>query len=264
MLTAVNAASTAPPASQALLDAVVDIARGAGDVTLEYFRSSTLSVEIKGDGTPVTEGDRAAERYVRNRLAELAPGSAIVGEEEGSNEGTSGLTFYVDPIDGTKGFARGVPLYATLLAAEDEHGYAVGVIHIPATGETVWAGRGLGAFTDDGPARVSTRDQLRGSFVTTSSVSRWGWDVVTRVLEAGIDVRGWGDGYGWLMAATGRVEAMIDLGAGTPWDFGPVPVIMSEAGGRFSDLEGDVSIHCKSAAASNGLVHDELLALLRG
>jgi histidinol-phosphatase len=253
-----------PPASKELLDNALDIAKGAGDVTLKWFRSSSLAVEEKADGSPVTQADTAAERYIRERIAEVAPDSNIVGEEEGSSEGTGGLTWYVDPIDGTKGFARGVPLYATLLAAEDAHGFAIGVIHIPATGETVWAGRGLGAFTNDGPAKVSNRKELKGSFITTSSVSRWGGDVFARIMDAGVDVRGWGDGYGWLMAATGRVEAMIDLGAGTPWDFGPVPVIMSEAGGRYSDLYGNVSIHSKSVAASNGFIHDELLTLLRG
>lgn len=253
-----------PVASQELLDTALDIARGAGDVTLKYFRSSTLAVETKGDGTPVTEADKAAERYVRERISEYAPNSAIVGEEEGSSEGTSGLTWIVDPIDGTKGFARGVPLFATLLAVEDEHGYAVGVIHIPATGQTVWAGRGLGAFTEDGPARVSTCTELKSAFVTTSSVSRWGCDVFKRIHDAGIDVRGWGDGFGWLMAATGQVEAMMDLGIGTPWDFGPIPVIMSEAGGRSSDLDGNVTIHSKSLVASNGLVHYDLLKLIRG
>jgi histidinol-phosphatase len=253
-----------PATSQELLDTALDIARGAGEVTLKYFRTSTLSVEMKGDGTPVTEGDTAAERYVRERIAEYAPGSTIVGEEEGSSSGTSGLTWYVDPIDGTKGFARGVPLYATLLAAEDEHGYAVGVIHIPATGETVWAGRGLGAFTEEGPARVSGRSEIQGGYLTTSSVSRWHRDALQRVFDAGMEVRTWGDGYGWLMAATGRVEAMVELGHGTPWDFAPVPIIMSEAGGKFCDLEGNRTIHSNSAIASNKSIHEQLVRVLRG
>lgn len=255
---------TTPPASRELLDAALEMARGAGELTLKWFRSSSLSVEHKADGSPVTEADKAAERFIRERIVEFDPNSKIVGEEEGTTAGESSLTWYVDPIDGTKGFARGVPLYATLISAEDEHGYAVGVIHIPATGETVWAGRGLGAFTEEGSARVSDRTQLERAFITTSSVCRWGSDVFDRVRAAGLDVRGWGDGYGWLMAATGRVEAMVDFGAGCPWDFGPVPVIMSEAGGQFSDLEGNVSIHSKTVLASNGHIHDELLALLRG
>jgi histidinol-phosphatase len=260
------AVTAVPPASETLMKSALDIARGAGDITLEWFKSSKLTVETKDDGSPVTQADKAAERYIRERIEEVAPGSRLVGEEEGESEGSADaeLTWYIDPIDGTKGFSRGVPLYATLLAVEDEHGYAVGVIHIPATGETVWAGRGLGAHTDAGPARVSDVGNIDGAFVTTSDVSRWECAVFSRMQDAGVNVRGWGDGYGWLMVATGRIDAMIDLGAGTPWDFGPLPVIIPEAGGRFTDLDGNVSIHSKSVVASNGRFHDDLLRVLRG
>jgi histidinol-phosphatase len=253
-----------PAASADLLEAALDIARTAGDMTLKWFQSSHLAVENKSDGSPVTEADRAAERYIRERIEELAPNSSVVGEEEGTTDGKSGLTWYIDPIDGTIGFTRGVPLYSTLLAVNDEHGPAVGVIHIPAVGETVWAGRGLGAFSNHGAARVSEVTQLDKAYVTTSSVSRWGNDVFCRVNDAKMNVRGWGDGYGFLMVATGRIDAMADLNGGKPWDFAPVPVIMSEAGGRFTDLDGNVSIESASVLASNGFLHDSLLETLNG
>ena len=254
-----------PPAAEDLVAHAVDIAKGAGEVTLRWFRSPTLEVETKGDGSPVTQADKATETYIRERIAEVAPGSSIVGEEHGSSvDGASGLTWYVDPIDGTKGFARGVPLYATLIGVEDAHGMAVGVVHIPATGETVWAGRGLGAFTDDGPAHVSNRSELWGAYATTSSVSRWGCGVYSRMDAAGVEIRGWGDGYGFLMAATGRVEAMIDLGAGNRWDFAPMPVIFQEAGGRYSTPDGVDTIDTASAIASNGLLHDQIRRLVTG
>ena len=212
----------------------------------------------------MTAADKAAERYIRERIMEFAPESKIVGEEEGVSEGSATLTWYVDPIDGTKTFSRGVPLFSTLVAVEDEHGYAIGVIHIPATGETVWAGRGLGAWTENGPAKVSDTKELQGAFITTSAVSRWGCDRFKRIHDAGIDVRTWGDGYGWLMVATGRVDAMVDIGAGNAWDFGPVPIVMAEAGGAFTDLDGNVTIHSSSAAATNGRIHKELLSVLNG
>ena len=157
-----------------------------------------------------------------------------------------------------------MPLYATLLAVDDEHGPAVGIIHIPATGETVWAGRGLGAFSNHGAARVSEVASLDGAYVTTSSVSRWGCDVFQRIDQAKIDVRGWGDGYGYLMVATGRIDAMVDLGAGMPWDYAPLPVIISEAGGKFTDLSGEVNIHSQSIVASNGFLHEDLLRVING
>ena len=121
-----------PPAEQRLVDDAVAIARAAGATTLPWFRSADLVVDRKGDGTPVTVADRGAEAHVRAALAEGYPDDGIVGEEEGVTRGTSGRRWYVDPIDGTKAFTRGVPLYSTLLAVEDEHGLAVGVIHLPA------------------------------------------------------------------------------------------------------------------------------------
>lgn len=258
--------ASVPPstASQELMEVVLDIAKAAGDITLRWFQDSALEVETKGDGTPVTQADKAAERYIRERIQDFAPNSTLVGEEEGSIEGTSGLTWYIDPIDGTKGFARGVPLYSTLIAVNDEYGPAVGVIHIPATSETVWAGRGLGCFSNNGPARVSSTADLSQAYVTTSSVSRWGDDVYSRVNGAGMDIRGWGDGYGFLMVATGRMDGMIDLHGGSPWDYAPMPVIFSEAGGRFSALDGTPSIDTPSVVATNGVLHDAILGAVNG
>ncbi len=246
------------------MEVAVKIARGAGDVTLKWFRSSDLSVETKSDGSPVTEADKAAERYIREEIEKFAPNSSLVGEEEGKSAGTSGLTWYIDPIDGTKGFTRGVPLYSTLIAVNDEYGPAVGVIHIPPTNETVWAGRGLGCFTDAGAARVSAKNNLDDAYITTSSVSRWGVDVYARLDAQGANIRGWGDGYGFLMVATGRVDAMIDLHGGNPWDYAPLPVIISEAGGRFSCLDGTTSIDTPSVIASNGIIHEDLLRAVNG
>jgi histidinol-phosphatase len=254
-------------ASKDLMEAAVAIARQAGKLTLDWFGSSELTVDLKGDGSPVTEADRAAERFIREEIERNFPGSSVVGEEEGISKGNPDLVWYVDPIDGTKGFSRGVPLFATLLAVNDEHGPAVGVVAIPGTGDVVWAGRGLGAWTDDGPAHVSATSSLRGAYVSTSSVTRWGTECFGRFVDAGVDVRGWGDGYGFFMAATGRIDAMIDLmptSGPHPWDFAPIPVIMSEAGGRYSALDGSPSIDAPSAVASNGVLHDELLQLVNG
>ena len=132
------------------------LARQAGESTLPYFRSVDLEVEQKDDDTPVTEADRGAERLLRKELpAEAFPDDAIIGEEEDATAGTSGRTWIVDPIDGTKAFTHGVPLYSTLLAAADEHGPLLGVICLPALPETVWAGRGLGCFLDGQPCHVS-------------------------------------------------------------------------------------------------------------
>lgn len=254
---------TAPPVDPALLDEAVALARRAGARTLEWFRSADLRVDAKGDGTPVTEADRATERLIREHLAAEHPDDAVVGEEEEATPGTSGRRWIVDPIDGTKSFTHGVPLYATLIACEDEHGPAIGVIELPALGETVYAGRGLGCFCNGAPARVSERRELSGSYLVTSGVGSWPPAVLQAVTGSGMHLRTWGDGYGYAMVATGRAEAMLDIGV-MPYDIAAMPVIMREAGGRFTDLDGAERIDTGSGLASNGALHDEVLRLAAG
>ncbi|MGH9117325.1 MAG: inositol monophosphatase family protein [Acidimicrobiales bacterium] len=244
-----------------LLDAAVTLAREAGDATMRWFRSPGLGVHTKADGTPVTDADRAAERIVRSWLEANFPDDAVVGEEETDRPGTSGRRWIVDPIDGTKAFTHGVPLYATLLAVEDEDGPAVGVIHLPALGETVWAGRGRGCFVNDEPARANQRATLDGAYIMSSAFDDWPERPLRAIRAAGAVTRTWGDGYGYALVATGRVEAMVDPVV-APWDLAPMPVIMAEAGGRFTDFSGVTRIDGGSGLASNGGVHDELLDLL--
>ncbi len=255
-------ASAAPPVDRALLDFAVDLAREAGELTLRWFRTSDLAVDSKIDGTPVTAADRASERLVRERLAEHFPDDGILGEEESETAGTSGRRWIVDPIDGTKAFTRGVPLYSTLLALDDAHGPAIGVIALPAAGQVVYAGRGLGCWADGEPARVSTTASLGGSYLTSSSYTHWDDQALLAVKHAGCHLRTWGDGYGYAMVATGRADAMVDP-AVEVYDVAPMPVILTEAGGRFTSVDGSRGAAGGSGVATNGIVHDELLGLLR-
>jgi histidinol-phosphatase len=253
---------TPPPIDRATLDTAVDLVRAAGERTLRWFRASDLAVEHKADGSPVTAADRDAERFLRDALSEHFPGDAVVGEEEAPTSGTTGRRWIIDPIDGTKAFTAGVPLYSNLLALEDEHGIAIGVVHLPALGETVWAGRGLGCWSEQGPAHVSDHPSLEGAYVMSSSFSHWAPGRVRALEEAGAVLRTWGDGYGYALVATGRVAAMVDPVV-EPYDIGPMPVLLAEAGGRFTDLAGEVSIEHGTSVASNGHVHEALLAALR-
>jgi histidinol phosphatase-like enzyme (inositol monophosphatase family) len=236
--------------------------REAGELTLSWFRSSSLEVDRKGDGTPVTQADRAAERLLREEIERRYPDDAIVGEEEADKAGTSERTWIIDPIDGTKAFTHGVPLYTNLLAVVDGDGPAVGVINVPALGETVSAGRGLGCTCNGEPARVSTRDRLAGSYLSSSGYGYWPDDELLRLKHAGLQLVTWGDGYGYVLAATGRIEAMADPVAAL-WDLAPMPTILAEAGGRFTDWTGGPTAEGGHGLASNGLLHEELLALLR-
>ena len=249
-----------PSVDRGLLDETVGLARRAGELTLEYFQSSSLVVDTKADGTPVTAADRGAERLLRQQIAELFPDDGILGEEEAEKAGTSGRRWIIDPIDGTKAFTHGVPLYTNLVALEDAHGIAIGVINIPALGQTVYAGRGLGAYCNDDPIHVNDRATIADSYVMTSGMAFWSGDVIDRANAAGLHLRTWGDGYGYAMVATGRAEAMVDYTAEL-YDLAPAPVILAEAGGRFSDLAGGITPGGGSGIASNDTLHDELLGI---
>jgi histidinol-phosphatase len=253
----------APPVDRALLDFAVDVAREAGESTLLWFQARDLAVDSKADGTPVTAADRRAERLVRERVAARYPDDGVLGEEEPETAGASGRRWIVDPIDGTKAFTRGVPLYSTLLALEDGHGPAVGVIVLPALGQAVYAGRGLGAWWDGEPARVSSVAGLDGAYLSSSSYTHWPEDDLLAVKRAGCELRTWGDGYGYALVATGRVDAMVDHVVEV-YDVAAMPVILAEAGGRFTSLAGVDGPGGGSGLATNGALHDDLLALLGG
>ena len=261
-------AATAPAADPDLLAWAVSLTKEAGRRTLRRFRSDDLAVEAKGDGTPVTEADRDAESFIRAELAAAHPDDAVLGEEEGAAPGNTGRRWVIDPIDGTKAFMRGVPLYSNLLAVADEHGWALGVINLPALEECVYAGRGLGCFQDDRhgerrPATVAPRAAT--PFLMASGYTHWDEAALLGVKRAGWALRTWGDGYGYALVATGRADAMVDPTASL-WDIAPMPVILSEAGGRFTTVDGGAlatDATLSSGVATNGDGHEELLSLLR-
>jgi histidinol-phosphatase len=243
------------------LDDAVAMVREAGELTMRWFRSASLTIDAKGDGTPVTEADRAAERLLRERIAERWPDDAITGEEEEDRPGTSGRTWIIDPIDGTKTFTCGVPLYTNLLALHDDDGAVIGVINVPALGICVWAGRGLGCFENGDAARVSDTTSLDGAYLSSSGFDHWRDEALLAAKAAGAHLRTWGDGYGFVLVATGRIDAMVDPMAAV-WDVAPMPVILAEAGGRFTDISGNPGVGTGGAIATNGLLHDAVLGLV--
>jgi len=253
----------APPADPALVEEAVALIRMAGEATLRWFRNDELAVDRKGDGTPVTQADREAERLIRAELAARHPDDGVLGEEEPEKPGTSGRRWILDPIDGTKAFTHGVPLYSNLLAVEDEHGIAVGAINIPALGETVWAGRGLGAFCNGEPARVAGTGDPALAYVSTSGLGPWSDAAVLALQAAGASIRTWGDGYGYVLVATGRVDAMIDPRAEL-YDLAPMPVVIAEAGGVFTALDGTPGPGNGSGIAANADLHPRLIDLVGG
>lgn len=264
-----SSASEIPPVEQGLLDDAVRWARSAGELTLGWFNHAELDVEHKHDGSPVTAADKAAERLLREEISSALPDDAIRGEEEEDRPGTSGRTWVIDPIDGTKAFSHGVGTFSNLLYMEDEHGPAIGVINLPALGETVWAGRGRGCFLDGARCTVSTRTDLSGSYLCTTGFHRWTPAMFERVNDAGIELRTWGDAYGYALVASGRAEAMFDPALAW-WDLAAMLVVIPEAGGTLTNWQGGDPIapsidhpeYRWSAIASSGTCHEQLVALL--
>ncbi len=254
----------APPVDDQLLRDAIEIAETAAAMTLEWFQSTDLAVDTKRDGSEVTEADRAVEAYVRGEVASRFPQDSVIGEEAGTTTGSSGRTWIVDPIDGTASFVRGVPLYATLLAVIDEHGPAVGIVVVPALQERVTAGRGHGCMHNGIPCRVSDVPTVTAGCVSSSSFdgSWWTPDALRAILDSGTKTRTWGDGYGYLLVATGRIEAMVEPNLNT-WDIAPMLTIIPEAGGTITTWEADAQLTQGAGwIGSNGLVHSELLTLV--
>lgn len=245
------------------LETAIAAARAAGTVALRHFRTE-LAVERKADHSPVTVADREAEQAARAVLQSAYPGCRVLGEEYGE-EGGGGMKWIIDPIDGTKSFIRGIPFFATLIALEEDGEVTTGVVYAPAIDDLLYAQRGQGAFDRTGRLHVSPIDSLRRAMLLFGGVSglrRAGfWPAYERLVDASGRQRAYGDFFAYTFVARGQAEAMIDL-ALQPWDLAALKILIEEAGGRFTDFTGQPTIYGHSAVASNGLVHDEILALL--
>ena len=233
-----------PPDLRELLAVASDAAFLAGKRTLAYFNTGVL-VENKADASPVTIADKEAEAVLRARIAHSFPDHTILGEEEGETVGKNpDYRWIVDPIDGTKSFISGVPLYGTLIGVEVAGEPAVGVLYLPALGDMICAANGLGCFWNNRPARVSQNRDLSRAVIVTSSILRCQArsNAFARLSEKTYLQRTWGDAFGYALVATGRADVMLDPAA-NPWDVAPMVPIMREAGGHFASWSGKTTIH---------------------
>jgi len=254
------------------LSFALEITRKAGELSLKYFRRPNLSVDQKANGTPVSEADRAAEEFLRNEITRRYPNDSILGEEQGA-QGSSHNLWIIDPIDGTESFIRGVPLWGNLLGFEAEGTVHVGVVNLPALGETIYAGTGLGAWWNqpgmpiDKPvqAKVSKTSQIEDAMLCFSGANYWkkaeALPKLDRLNREFGQTRGWGDSYGPALVATGRADICIDPIMET-WDSAALLPVLREAGGQFTDFAGKPDIRGRSAISSNGILHAAALALL--
>lgn len=246
----------------------IDAAYRAGRSTLAHFRTG-VEVDLKADASPVTIADRAAERLIRELIEREFPNDAILGEEEGG-DADAAERWVVDPIDGTKSFVSGVPLYATLIAYEQEGRPILGVCYFPALDEMLYAERGLGCFLNGRPCRVSSKNDLNHSVLSSGgpkSMAKYGrWEGFAALSETALATRTWSDAYGHALVASGRIEAMIDPVV-SRWDLAAVRILVEEAGGRFTDFQGNDPFEKGNdeleAVSSNGVLHGEILDAFR-
>jgi histidinol phosphatase-like enzyme (inositol monophosphatase family) len=271
---------TLPAAADPRVPFMLELSDRAATVAMRHFQSLSLEVATKADQSPVTAADREIEALLRGEILRDFPGDAVLGEEHGEITGTSGWRWIIDPIDGTISFAAGVPLFGTLIGLEHESSrgarIVAGVCSMPALGERVWAAEGGGAWWDRRDAaghatrtqaHVRTGNRLAQALVCTTGLEYFEranrTDALVAVARAAGRVRGWSDCYGGMLVATGRADAWFDP-VMNPWDSGPFPVILAEAGGVFTDFLGRSDVRGGSAVAASPALHAELLALLRG
>lgn len=241
------------------------IAHLAGHNTLQYFRKD-FTVITKDDDSPVTDADRTSEELLRAEIEQHYPDDGIIGEEFGEKKGSSDFTWVLDPIDGTKSFVRGFPGYGNLVGMLENGEPTIGVINCPALGEMVSAYRGGGCFLNGRPCRVSQTAAISRATVCSSDfrdVARtWGPQTLLNIWESCGLPRSWGDCYGYLLLATGRIDIMIDPELKI-WDLAALIPVILEAGGRITDLDGKTSVYNTSCVATNGIIHPDVLRVLR-
>ncbi len=243
------------------LKAALEAARAAGNIQLDC-RNKIRGVHFKSDASPVTEVDRTCEIAIRDLLGRQFPADGFLGEETGSSAGQSGRTWIVDPLDGTRPYMRGIPTHSVLIALEDAGELVVGCMHLPALGETYWAQAGCGAFCNGSRIHVSeTRElpKVMGSglgFVENSS-AREG-ELLLSLMKTWDYAYGFMDAFSYGCVASGRLDVCVNL-LDKPWDCAAGACIVAEAGGRFSDVRGNLSVHNGSMILSNGFVHDAVL-----
>jgi len=246
-----------------LLEFALDAAWQAGRITLAHFQTG-VKTNRKSDNTPVTVADQQAEQKIRQLISEYWPDHGIIGEEYGQSSSKSSFTWIIDPIDGTKSFVSGVPLYSTLMALTDGAKALIGIAHFPALGETIYAVRGGGCFWDGRRAHVSKVDNLSDAVILTSGLNYFGNKTAAwqRLVDNTYTQRTWGDAYGYFLVATGRAEIMLDP-AMHIWDSAPFQVILEEAGGTFTDWLGNPTIHAYESVATNRVLFEQVMSVIR-
>jgi histidinol-phosphatase len=244
--------------------AAVEAARAAGEIAMRYYRGG-FEITIKPDQTPVTQADREAEETITAMLRRAFPDVGFLGEEFGQ-QGPTDRRWIIDPIDGTKNFVRHLPIWAVLIALEEEGEVTAGVVLNPVSGDLFWARKGEGAYGNGERLRVSDCGAMKDAFLLHSSLSLLRptpyWPGFVRLVDGTSRTRGFGDYYGYCLVAEGKGEIYVEADL-KPWDVAPMKILIEEAGGRLTDFAGRPNIYDGTVVATNGRLHEETLRLLR-
>ncbi len=247
------------------LQLALELADAADVITLQHFQSATLAVRTKTDRTPVSEADEAVEQMIRERLAAARPDDGILGEEYGTS-GPAARRWIIDPIDGTKNYVRGIPVYATLIALAEGDRATVGVVSAPAMTRRWWASAGGGAFCNGRAIRASRISELGHAHLAYDSVTdhdqHGSAEALLSLIRRCERARGFGDFWIHMLVAEGAIEIAVEP-AVAPWDMAAVQIIVEEAGGRFTDFQGVARFDGGSAISTNGILHDGVLEHFR-
>jgi histidinol phosphatase-like enzyme (inositol monophosphatase family) len=248
-----------------ILHVAHELAWTAGKITLRYFQTG-IATDRKADNSPVTIADRETEKYLRAAIEQRYPEHAVLGEEDGlSGYADSAWRWILDPIDGTKAFIHGMPVYGVMIGVEYEGEAVVGVVNLPALGEIAYAAKGMGCWWNGRPCRVSQVKTMDEALLLSTSATRYDdygrQHIFERLTRSAGLFRTWGDCYGYIMVATGRAEVMIDPTMNI-WDAAPLLPILQEAGGTFTDWKGNATIEGGEGIATNGLLFDDVMRMV--
>lgn len=238
-----------------------ELARGAGDITLKYFQSRELEIITKEDSSPVTRADRESEQYLRNRIREHFPEDVILGEEFGEQGSNLSRRWILDPIDGTKSFIHGVPLYGVMIALEEDGIITHGCVNFPALNEMISAKLEHGCYWNGERCHVSEIERMPEATILTTNflrledkLSKGTMNAIVRNAKA---LRGWGDCYGHFLVATGRAEVMFDPKVAL-WDTAPIGILVEEAGGNAFDFDGNDTVYSPTLITTNAALAQEI------
>ncbi len=248
------------------LQTAIEAANAAGEIALHYFKTN-LIVELKADHTPVTKADRECETRIVEILCAEFPDHGVLGEEFGEQLGNGSARWIIDPIDGTKNFIRGIPFFATLIALEEDGEITAGVMYAPAIDALLYAQRGQGSYANGKRVHVSDIAQLKEAMLIHGGLHdlkiRPCWQPFLHLVDVSARQRGFGDALGHSLVMQGLAEVALEPEI-KPWDVAASKIIVTEAGGRFSDFAGSPSIYSGDAVISNGRIHDEVIRILQG